>query len=95
MRKIVNSEYESFWKSSGRPLVLICILLDLSNDLPIGIWRRNLALHFGRIVYPLVFEQIHLLGTALRVNDGHLLTFLKEDSIHADVRPDRHDIIIH
>ena len=43
---------------------------------------------------PLVLQLVELLAAGLGVDHADLLAFLQEDAVHADVRLDRHRVVI-
>ena len=92
--QVLYSKDKGLGKTSVSCLVLICISLDLLQDLPVGINGRDLFFYFFNRELTFIFEHIDLPLTGLRINDLYALTFMQEYAIHTYPGFQRHDIII-
>lgn len=76
MGKIVLGEDHGLWEPAGLLLVFVGVLLDLFEDLAIGVGRGNVALDLGCFEYSLILKEVELLLTAFGVDVRYVFTLL-------------------
>ena len=68
VRQVVGGEDQRLGEAAVLALVLVGVLLDLLEDLAVGVGRGDLALDLGGVELPLVLQQVELLAAGLGVD---------------------------
>ena len=85
MRQVVGGENQRFREPAGALFVFQSVLLDLFENLAVGVGGRDLALDVGGVELAFVFQAVELLRAGLGVDEADFLALLEEDARHADV----------
>ena len=92
--QVIHGEDQGLGEAAVLLLVFQGVLLDLLEDLPVGVRRRDFAFDLGRVELPLVLEQVELFACQSRVDDADLLALLQEDAVHADIGVDGDHVVV-
>ena len=94
VRHVVGGEDQRLGEAAVLLLVLQGVLLDLFEDLAVGIGRGDRPLDLGGVELPLVLQVVELFGPRLGIDHADQLALLEENALHADVRADLHGVVI-
>lgn len=94
VREVVDGEDEDLGKPSCRLLMLLGVVLDLLQDLLVGVWRCDVAFDLGGLEASLVLQQVELLGTSPRIHLIDLLPLLEKHAVHADIGLDADCVVV-
>src|SRR4029077_20124169 len=75
VRQIVHRKNQDLRKMTGFLLVLVRILRNLFDNLPVALWRRNFAFDRGGVELTLVFDVVEDLAAFFRVYFSNLFGF--------------------
>ncbi len=79
--KVVYGKDERLGKALILRLMLKGKLFDLLQNPPVRVGRGDLLFDVGRVVLPLVFQLVELLGPGFMINEADLLPFVEEDPL--------------
>ena len=91
---VVRGEDERLGKPAVLLLVLERVLLQLLDDLPVRLRRRDVALDLRNVEIALVLEGVAPAPAVLHVDDLDRVARLEEEAVHADARADRHNVVV-
>jgi hypothetical protein len=74
--QVVYREDEGLGEPAIVLLMLLSVLSDFFQNLPVGVRRCDLAFDLAGVKLPLVLEHVEFLRALLGINDGYFLTFL-------------------